>query len=320
MALKRSGLAAAILALTLTGGPALAETFSFVALGDMPYGEPAKTYPRFEALIGEINRRKPAFSIHVGDIKSGSTPCSDAYFAEQLAFMNSFESALIYTPGDNEWTDCHRRDNGGFDPLERLARLRSMFFTAPRSLGRAPIALERQSDLDAARSLYVENVRFAREGVHVLTAHVVGSNNNLEARDPKAAAEFFARDAANVDWLKGSFAKAREQGAKAIVIAFQADIFEFDWNNFNNEGHLRHSGFINFTDTLIKEAAEFARPVLIIYGDSHHFRVHVPFEKKAANVIALEVFGARFMHAVEVTVDTNDSAVFGFRPVLNPMR
>ena len=35
---------------------------------------------------------------------------------------------MIYVPGDNEWTDCHRANNGGYDPLERLAFLRAMFY------------------------------------------------------------------------------------------------------------------------------------------------------------------------------------------------
>ena len=34
-------------------------------------------------------------------------------------------------PGDNEWTDCHRGNNGKYDPLERLAVLREMFFPVP---------------------------------------------------------------------------------------------------------------------------------------------------------------------------------------------
>src|SRR5690606_35598316 len=45
---------------------------------------------------------------------------------------------LVYTPGDNEWTDCHRSRAGGFDPLERLAALRSLFFARGEALGGKP--------------------------------------------------------------------------------------------------------------------------------------------------------------------------------------
>ena len=83
---------------------AAAETFSFIAIGDMPYGNPAKAYPQYAALIEEINRHQPSLVFHVGDTKKGSRECTDQVLAEQLAFMNSIDSAVIYTPGDNEWT------------------------------------------------------------------------------------------------------------------------------------------------------------------------------------------------------------------------
>ena len=111
--------------------PARAELFKCVAIGDMPYGDRATTYPRFRTLIEQINARKPAFTIHVGDFKSGSSPCTDTMFKEQLDFLNTFEAPLIYTPGDNEWTDCHRDAVGKFDVLECLAKLRAMFFSSP---------------------------------------------------------------------------------------------------------------------------------------------------------------------------------------------
>jgi hypothetical protein len=300
--------------------PAFAETFRFVALGDMPYGDKTKALPRFRALIDLVNARKPAFTIHVGDIKSGSEPCSDAVLQEQLDFMNMFEAALVYTPGDNEWTDCHRKAAGGFDPLERLQRLREMFFIGPQSLGKSPMAIERQSETMPEHKVFVENARFSRAQVHFATLHVVGSNNGLEPRDRRASNEFFDRDAANLAWLSETFAKAGRENAMAMVIAMQADMFEFDFGHFGKDAHLTYSGFINIAERLLEEARAFARPVLLIYGDSHNFRVHTPFRKRLPNMIGLEVFGADQMHAVEVLVDTDDAAVFALRPIWNAAR
>jgi hypothetical protein len=309
---------AAVLALMALPAVANAETFSFVAIGDMPYGEPDKVYATYEALIGEINKRAPAFTVHIGDTKSGSTQCSDEMLNQQLAFMNSFAAALVYTPGDNEWTDCHREKAGRFDPLERLAYIRANYFKDAKSLGAAPIAVERQADVMPDFKDYVENARFEKAGIQFVTAHVVGSNNNFEIRDEKAAMEFFARDKANVAWLKDSFKKATDANAKALVLAIQADMFEFDWNAFKDETFLRHSGYQRFGDAFIKEAAAFAKPVLLIFGDSHIHRVFRPFEKSAPNVVALEVYGDKDMHAVEVMVDSDSPAVFGFRTLANP--
>jgi hypothetical protein len=63
-----------------------------------------------------------AFVIHDGDIKSGGSLCSDAVFMDILGVFQASRHPLIYVPGDNEWTDCHRQNNGPFDPLERLGK------------------------------------------------------------------------------------------------------------------------------------------------------------------------------------------------------
>lgn len=46
--------------------------------------------------------------------------------------------------------------------------------------------------------------------------------------------------------------------------------------------------------------------------------MHTPFRKRLPALVDLEVFGADQMHAVEVMVDTDDPAVFAFRPIWNP--
>lgn len=291
---------------------AAAEPFTFVALGDAPYGKPEEVYPTYEALIGAINARKPALVIHVGDIKSGSTPCSDELLTQQLGYLNSFAAPVLYTPGDNEWTDCHREKAGKFDPLERLAYLRKSFFADPaKTLGSVKAEVASQ-----AAAGYPENARMPMNDVMFVTVHVVGSNNNFEIRDAKAVEEFFARDAADLAWLTESFAAAKD--AKALVIAMQADMFEFDWNAFDDETWLRHSGFGNLGPALVKEAAAFGKPVLLVYGDSHVFRAGRPFPTTAPNVLSLEVPGEEAMHAVEVTVDPSTTGVFSTMLVKNP--
>ncbi len=319
--LKRclSALLGATALFVLTTGAASAEKpLTFVALGDMPYGKPAKVYEPFKTLISQVNALKPAFTIHIGDTKSGSTPCSDKMLLDQLDFMNSFDAPLVYTPGDNEWTDCHRKKAGRFDPIERLAFLRKHYFSrGPRSLGKAPMKLERQSDLVKEFAGYPENARFVKEGVHFVVAHVVGSNNNFEVRDRRAIAEFFARDKANVAWLKAGFDRAIATKAKALVLAIHADMFKPGFFRAKKEAFSGASGFKRFGDALIKKAAAFKKPVLLIYGDSHKYKITRPLPKKAPNVLALQVFGAKQMHAVKVTVDTKKTEVFGIESIKN---
>jgi hypothetical protein len=292
---------------------ALAARFSFFAIGDMPYGNPETTYPVYEKLIRTVNRMKPSFTIHVGDTKSGYSDCSDDQRQHQLRFFSLFESALIYVPGDNEWTDCHRLLAGQFDPLERLVKLRETFFWSDLSLGKSPVSLERQADIMPDKfSNYVENSRFETEGILFVQTHIVGSNNNFEPRDLGAVKEFMARDVANVAWIKSSMKVAVETNAKAVVLSIHADIFR---SSTHSTDFPEHSGFRrSIGETFLPLAKNFERPVLVIHGDSHVFYFDRPFKDNAGNTIEnvtrLQVYGGfGNMHAVKVDVYPNATHV-----------
>ena len=298
---------------------AAAQGFSFVALGDLPYGAPEKSYPPYRALIGAINAAQPDFSIHVGDFKSGSTVCSDEEFGQQLNHLGMFAGALVYTPGDNEWTDCHRKNNGAFDPLERLHRLRGMFFSEGRSLGRNPVALENQSRAMPKWSKYIENARFTHRDVLFVTLHIVGSNNNFEVRDARAVAEFMERDAANVDWIREAFELAERRNVKALVFAYQADVSDgrsaFDdfppWSGFR----------ASIGETLLPLAEKWGRPVLLISGDSHRLKIDQPYKlnrKELLNVTRLIVPGETDVRAVRVSVNADARQPFSFQLLQAP--
>ena len=300
--------------------PASAQPFEFVALGDTPYRIP-EDFAKFDRLIAAINARKPSFSIHIGDIKSGSSPCSDENLRKVLDQFATFEQPLVYTPGDNEWTDCHRARAGGFDPLERLGKVRELFFADPvRSHGRAKIAVESQARVMAERfGKYVENARWTQNGVVFATVHVVGSNNNFEPGAPAVAMEYFERDAANVAWIDATFAHAVSSGAKAVVLSWQADVQDVTqkW-----AGEMpRVSGFVNTVNAVERGAKAFGKPVLVIHGDEHVFQVGRFLNAKykpIPNVLRLEVMGAEDIHAVRVLVDPDSPSVFGFFPLLVP--
>jgi hypothetical protein len=262
---------------------------------------------------------KPAFTLHMGDIKSGKTPCSDELFKKAYDQLQTFDGALVYTIGDNEWVDCHRKAEGGFDPRERLAKLREMFFAnSQKSLGRTPIDVESQARLMPEYAAYVENTRFEKNSVLFLSVHVPGSNNGFEADDPEAAKEFFARDKANVAWINAGFAKARDGGAKAMVIFLQA---EFDESRFPNGAMPRQSGFLHTLDAIEAGAKTFERPVLLIHGDEHYFSIQPLKNSKGepiAGVNKLMVYGDTLVHGVRVLVDPDRPGAFGFVPLIIP--
>lgn len=305
----------AALAVLASGTTLNAQPFTFVAVGDMPYRLPGD-HARFERLIADINRLAPAFTIHIGDIKSGSSPCTDANLRKIKDEFATFAQPLIYTPGDNEWTDCHRESAGGFDPLERLAKVRSMFFERPESFGQTKLALERQAEAMPAFKTFVENQRWARDGVVFATVHVVGSNNGFE-RNQASVAEYFARDAANVAWIEDTFAKATAAGAPAVVLAFQANPY---WQK-KPADRGGEDGFKTTLAALAAGAEAFKKPVLLVQGDDHVLIIDQPLldtkgKNPLPNVTRLQVMGEALVHGVQVLVDPADPGVFGFVPLI----
>ena len=298
----------------LLPGAAGAERFSFMALGDMPY-----TLPRdavgFQRLIARTNQLKPAFTVHVGDIKSGSTHCTDDVFTKAIEMFNGFDQPLIYTPGDNEWTDCHRANNGGYDPIERLARLRQVMYAQPGSFGRARMPLAHQSG-DPNYSKFVENARWEKAGVVFATVHVIGSNNNLQ-RHQATVNEYIERNAANLAWIDAAFAQARQTGAKGIVFFFQAEpAFEKE-----SEQDSR-SGYNDTLNAFKRLSIAFGKPVLLIHGDKHRLIIDQPLfgpgRQRIMNVTRIMVHGDTEVHGTLVAVDTEDPDLFSYKPVYIP--
>lgn len=293
--------------------------FTFIGWGDVPYKIP-DDYPKVDRLIAAMNAVKPAFSIHVGDIKAGNTPCSDEIFKRSLDQIQTVEHPVVYSIGDNEWTDCHRKDNGSFDPRERLARLRQMFFAKPGlSLGKAPMPVESQALKDPKFSRFVENQRFVRNGVVFIVPHVVGSNNGFEPIDPKAAEEFFERDAANVAWIKEGFALAQSSGASAVVVALQANLY--DTRRSAGTSVPASSGFYATIREISAGARAFAKPVLVLHGDQHRLELESFRDtqlRPVPNVFRLQLWGDGMVHAMRIIVDPDMPGVFSFAPLIVP--
>lgn len=292
-------------------GVSVAQSFTFVALGDMPYGSPSKAYRPYQHLIAKVNESKPAFSIHVGDFKSGSSLCSDQEFSEQRKHFSMFTAGVVYTPGDNDWTDCYRANNGGYDPLERLRAIREQFFTLDASLGQHPLRVSSQPQFQPEYKTYVENQRWVKDGVLFVTLHIVGSNNNFETRDLEASQEYFERDAANRAWIRSAFELAQQNKYKAIVFAFQANVFisRSMWEDFPSWSGFRNS----IGQTLLPLAKDWAKPVLLINGDGHQYHFDQPYKlnnQVISNVTRLEVPGAADVRAVRVTVDFGKEKIF----------
>jgi hypothetical protein len=286
--------------------------FAFALIGDMPYGA-AREAP-FARLVSEINRDNDVdFVMHAGDIKAGSERCDNDLIVHRFDLYQTFQRAFVYTPGDNEWTDCHRVNNGQYNPLERLAFVRSVFFPQVGHTTGGQVKPTRSQAEGSAYPEFVENVMFTKQSVMFATVHVVGSNNGLEpwigisptdsCGSPRQdrIAEFERRQAAALAWLDEVFAAAG--GAKALFLLIQANPY-----NEPSDPVRCPSGSQAFLARVAARAQQYAKPVVLAHGDDHFFFVDQPLSNLLLSRV--QTYGEGLVHWVKVKVDPKSSGVF----------
>lgn len=299
--------ALALIALLMAGTGQAAEPFSFGVFGDTPYNRFERQH--LPAVLAEMDAEALKVVIHDGDIKNGGERCDDALYADRLALFQTSLHPFVYVPGDNEWTDCHRPSNGAYDPLERLERLRAVFFADPRkTLGQSPMAMESQAD-DAAFSSYREHQRWRIGPVLFVTLNVPGSGNNHGPRR-NPGDEYKARSAAVRAWIEAAFARARSERLEGLVLVMQGnpDIEDFG----DDRGQ---PGYQELLTQLLTETRRFPGQVLLVHGDTHVHRMDRPLRDPRGgaplrNFTRVETYGSPFMGWVRVDVQPGGKPLF----------
>jgi hypothetical protein len=254
--------------------------------GDAPYGTtPTDTSETVAtpAFIEAVNAADPQFVIHVGDIHSGKQFCTTAYDEQIYQLWTAYQRPLVYTPGDNEWTDCNKAGEGGGaynkttkmidyvldaqgnpvdyakgDPIQNLALIRSLFFADPgHALGAArKLVLSQAQAYDPAHpadAQFVENVMWEQSNVLFVTLDIPGGSNNDQdiwygapTLSPAQIQEIAERTDADIRWLDASFARAKKDGVVGVVIVIQADMWDPEKGRAHQTGF---EGTFGFTDT-----------------------------------------------------------------------
>jgi hypothetical protein len=332
--------AALFIATDSSANAAQAYKYSIALIGDMPYD--AKGVTQVPNLINEINASRVDLTLFDGDTMSGKgDKCTDAaYPALKTGFFDKFFKPLFYTIGDNEWVDCDRAVKGGFDPLSRLALVRSNFFqkadgtyiTLGNSMGTTPSRIGVMHD-----SAYPELQMFTYKGITYIIPHVPGSANNSAVATPTFKTyndaakdgddvEYKARDAANVAWINKGFEKAIADGSAGVIVLVQANM---DWEGYardaaapNNENT---AAFANVKQALLTNTLKFKKPVLLQNGDEHWYQVDMPMNETAGKLVEkdkgslvenftrVQTFGSGFNHWVELIIDPHSSNLWNFK-------
>lgn len=303
-------------------------SYSIGLWGDVPYSNAQQTVG-VPNLIADMNRSHLAFSVHDGDLKQGSNSlCDDALYTRSEEYFNSLQSPVMYTPGDNEWTDCDRPSNGGYNSFERLTHIRETMFDTPYSFGQHPLL----QDVQAVP--YVEDRRWQFGPVTYATLNIPGSNNNLGdvAPDP---VEWAARNAAAITWMQQAFDYAESHNSDAVMLIAQAnpgfDRADATRSPPRNPTTLvadflppdpnAGNGYDEFLRALRAEVIAYGKPVVLVHGDSHYFRVDKPLLDRNGNRIEwftrVETSGDNApsnndVQWVKATVSPNSPEVFSF--------
>ncbi|MCC5604397.1 hypothetical protein [Nostoc favosum] len=307
--------------------------------GDLPYSDAQEV--GVTRLIDDMNLQKLSFTVHNGDLKAGSNSlCDNALYTKALGYFNALEAPAAFTPGDNDWTDCDRPSNGGFNSLERLDYERLVFFNTNFSLGQRRLAQEVQTSqmclgVNGAVPC-LENRRWTVGRVTYATLNIQGSCNNLCDIAPNST-EYTVRNAANIAWMKETFRVAKEGNSAAVMLISQANP---GWDQTDQtRAPLRDpktlvqtdgqpDGFKDFLLALRDQAITFRKPIAYVHGDSHYFRIDKPFldvqGRRIENFTRVETFGNNAANGtndvqwVKVSVDPRSREVFSYQPQIVP--
>jgi hypothetical protein len=310
-------------------------SYSIGLWGDVPYSVHQQTIG-VPNLIADMNSSHLAFTVHDGDLKQGSgSLCDNALYVRSEGYLNSLVAPAMYTPGDNEWTDCDRASNGGFNSLERLNHIRDTMFDTPYSFG----VHRMLQDVQAAP--YVEDRRWEFGPVTYATLDIPGSDNNLTDTNPDPT-EYAARNTATIAWMHAAFDDAEAHGSDALMLVMQAN------PGFDRFDSLRApardpqtlladlqppdsgagNGYDEFLLALRAEIIDFAKPVVLVHGDSHYFRIDKPLLDRNGNRIEwftrVETPGdnqgtgntSNDVQWVKATVSPHNPDVFSFEQVI----
>jgi hypothetical protein len=312
--------------------------------GDLPYSSTQATVG-VPNLVADMNSQDLAFTAHDGDIKSGSSECTDAVYTQALSYFNSLGAPAVFTPGDNDWVDCDRTP--GYNDRVQLDKERKLYFSTPFTLGRHRLRQEvQQTPLCLGASgpaACVENRRWTLGGVTYATLNIQGTCNNV--CDSKAGGgdadptEYAARNVADIAWMKETFAEAGARHSAAVMFISQAD------PGFNDDAvqgaptrnpktldeddaQAGTDGFGDLLRALRDQTVAFRKPVVYVHGDSHYFRIDKPLEdaqgQRLENFTRLETFGDHQENGnndvnwVKVIVDPRSREVFSFQPQIVP--
>lgn len=250
-----------LLGAALCAAPSWAQdSFYFGVIGHSFSGSPDEGVLR--RALDESDADNLAFVV-VNGIKSAAEPCSDALYSARRDLLKEAENGVIVSLAASDWVGC--RNKNGSVAIERLNRVRDLFFPDEFSFGASKVPLFRQSVTPKFRS-YTENARWEFGNVLFATVNLPAANNHF-LQDGGRNSEFEDRLIANKDWLQRLFTFATQKKLAGIVLFSDGNpLAQPNQRPFLLRG--QRDGFSETRQRVTTLAAGFKGKVLLVHGEN----------------------------------------------------
>ncbi|MES2130259.1 MAG: hypothetical protein V4463_23565 [Pseudomonadota bacterium] len=201
--------------------------------------------------IADTSDANLGFVVATG-IKGHKEPCSDALYKSRREMFDDAPRPVIVSLAAGDWAEC-RNSAGRLAAIERLNRIRELYFGDANSLGQHKLAVTRLSSTAKFRS-YAENAHWEMGNVLYATINLPSNNNDYRVEAGRNS-EYEDRLVANRSWLHRLWALAQRKKFDAIVLFSDGDV--------NSVGGKR-DGFAEPRKQIATIAQKFSGKVLLV--------------------------------------------------------
>ena len=256
-----------VLAVSVRAAPQSVSTGSFYFLA---MEQPSKNNnTRLKKAFAQIAQATPSFVVLNG-VKSKAELCDDELFFDRKKLFNTINSPVVLSLSASDWVNC-QNNRGDSTAIERLIRLKEIFFESEHSLGMKTLELTRQS-LSNRFSNYPENAYWQKGAILFATMHMPSGNNHYIAAAGRND-EFEDRTVANRNWLERLFRLASRHHYKGIVLF--SDGNPFFHNDKDGLNSTPRDGFYEIRQKLNTLVSQYPERVLLIHGQGNRGQAEI---------------------------------------------
>jgi len=201
----------------------------------------------------------------VNGFKAADEPCSDALYDQRLAMLSQAKNGVVLSLAGSDWADC-KRSNGRPAAMERLTRVRDLYFQDEMSFGATRLPLSRQSTSSKFRS-YAENTRWEVGNIVFATINLPAPNNHY-LTDAGRNGEFEDRLIANRYWLQRTFTFAQREKRDAIVLFCDGNPAVLSERAGSRAPNGTRDGFAEVRRQIAALAGSYKGKVLVVHGSA----------------------------------------------------